>query len=103
MTNEELHRLARLGAKARLEELKRELNAIHAAFPDLRDGRAGRPKTGDTANGRNAAPNSKGAVEGVVAKRRRPKISREARQRIAAAQRRRWAEWRAKKGNGANR
>ena len=37
----------------------------------------------------------KEALEGAVT-RRRPKMSRQARKRIAEAQRRRWAEWRAK-------
>lgn len=40
LTREELQRLARLGAKARLEELRREEAAIRRAFPDLFGGRA---------------------------------------------------------------
>ena len=39
MTREELQRLARLGAKSRLEELRREESAIRRAFPDLFGGR----------------------------------------------------------------
>ena len=39
MTREELRRLARLGAKSRLEELRREESAIRRAFPDLIGGR----------------------------------------------------------------
>ena len=39
LTNEELQRLARLGAKSRLEELRREEAAIRRAFPDLFGGR----------------------------------------------------------------
>ncbi len=35
----ELQRLARLGAKARLEELRAEEGAIRRAFPDLARGR----------------------------------------------------------------
>jgi hypothetical protein len=35
LNREDLHRLARLGAKARLEELHRETTAIRQAFPDL--------------------------------------------------------------------
>jgi hypothetical protein len=34
---------ARRGAEARLAELNQEIAAIHAAFPDLRRGRVGRP------------------------------------------------------------
>ena len=40
----ELHRLARLGAKSRLEELRQEEAAIRRAFPDLVGGR-GRQST----------------------------------------------------------
>ena len=39
LTREELRRLARLGAKSRLEELRREESAIRRAFPDLFGGR----------------------------------------------------------------
>lgn len=39
LTREELQRLARLGAKSRLEELRREESAIRRAFPDLFGGR----------------------------------------------------------------
>jgi hypothetical protein len=42
-----------------------------------------------------------GAVEGV--RRRRPKMSREARKRIAEAQKKRWAAWKAKQGTAATR
>jgi hypothetical protein len=38
LTREELHQLARLGAKARLDELRREEAAIRKAFPDLSGG-----------------------------------------------------------------
>jgi hypothetical protein len=50
LTREELQRLARLGAKARLEELRREEAAIRRAFPDL-FGRGG----GHSASGSGAA------------------------------------------------
>ena len=35
LSRQELHRLARLGAQARLEELRREEAAIRQAFPEL--------------------------------------------------------------------
>ena len=35
LTRNELERLAKLGAKSRLDELKREEAAIRSAFPDL--------------------------------------------------------------------
>jgi hypothetical protein len=40
LNRDELRRLARLGAKARLEELQREEKAIRGAFPDLFKGKA---------------------------------------------------------------
>ena len=39
LSRSELQRLARLGAKSRLEELRREEAAIRRAFPDLFRGR----------------------------------------------------------------
>ncbi len=42
LSRSELQRLARLGAKARLEELRSEEAAIRRAFPDLFGGGAGR-------------------------------------------------------------
>ena len=39
LNREQLQRLARLGALARLEELRREEAAIRRAFPDLMGGR----------------------------------------------------------------
>ena len=45
LSREELNRLARLGARARLEELRREEAAIRRAFPDLvRGSAAARPR-----------------------------------------------------------
>jgi len=85
MTREELRRLARIGAEARLEALQREISTIYAAFPELRSG-------GSTPN-----PFSEGvrqALQGAVT-RRRPRLSLQARKRIAEAQRKRWAELKA--------
>ncbi|HEY7791564.1 MAG TPA: hypothetical protein VIC33_13690 [Vicinamibacterales bacterium] len=42
LSREELHRLARLGAEARLQELRREEANIRQAFPDLFRAGAGR-------------------------------------------------------------
>ncbi len=81
MTKETLNRLARLGAAARLAELRAEIAEILRDFPGLtaagatrRRGRAGRKKA-----------------------RRRRKLSAEAREKIAAAQRARWAKVKAAK------
>jgi hypothetical protein len=92
MTRDELRRLARIGAEARLETLEREIAAIYQVFPDLRRERS------------SAAPNPytagvRGAVEGAVTRQRRPPLSLQARKRIARAQRKRWAEWKAKQAS----
>ena len=97
MTQAELLRLARLGAAARLQELQREAEAIYTTFPHLRSGRPVRAQNPHTADVQTAVSGVRGAVQGAV-KRRRPKMSREARKRIAEAQRRRWAEWKANSG-----
>jgi len=77
LSRSELQRLARLGAKSRLEELRQEEDAIRHAFPDLFGGR-GRGK----------------AVDRTPVKRRRRrrgKLSAAGRAAISAAQRKRWA------------
>jgi hypothetical protein len=95
MTPAELRRLARLGAETRLEALQREITSIHQAFPDLRNRRSTAAPNSHTAAVRSAVAGVTGVVEGAVT-RRRPTMSRQARQRIAEAERKRWAEWRAK-------
>ena len=78
LSRSELQRLARLGAKSRLEELRHEEAAIRRAFPDLFRGGRGRSK----------------AVDGTLVKRRRRrrgKLSAAGRAAISAAQRKRWA------------
>lgn len=81
LNQDQLQKLARLGAKARLDELRQEEAAIRAAFPDLFRGRPGR-KPGGAA---------KKATAGGRRRRRRGKLSAAGRAAIAAAQRRRWA------------
>jgi len=74
LSKEQLHDLARLGAKARLEELRAEIAALEALVGTSRAGRRARRT--------------------VVADRigrKRPTISPEGRARIAAAQKKRWA------------
>jgi hypothetical protein len=94
MTPAELHRLARIGAGARLQELEQERAAIFRTFPSLRRPAAA-PIPGVTSDG-------DGSAGPRTPRRRRRKRSLEARQRMAAAQRKRWAEVRAKKGTGGN-
>src|SRR5262245_31644811 len=73
----DLKSYARRGAEVRLGELKAEMDAIYAAFPDLRRGR----------------PSASGAAERqeTPVRRRRRRMSVAARRRIAAATKARWA------------
>jgi hypothetical protein len=73
LTREALHSLARLGAKARLEELRSEEAAIRKAFPDLSGG------------GRQAA-----GAGGAPARKRRP-MSDEKRQEVSERMKKYWA------------
>jgi hypothetical protein len=105
MTPAELHRLARLGAESRVAELQREIASLHQVFPDLRQRRSTAAPNPHTAGVRSAVAGVRKALEGGVT-RRRPKMSAQARKRIGDAQRKRWAEWKAKQagagqGDGA--
>jgi hypothetical protein len=75
LENNELQRLARLGAVARLEELRREEAALRAAFPNL--GSVGRGRT---------TP-----VKGRAPKRR-PPMSPAARKAVSVRMRKYWAD-----------
>jgi hypothetical protein len=77
-----LQTLAKLGAQARLTTLKSEMQAIYAQFPDLR-----------------TVARSVARAVGMDApvKRKRRKMSKAARLKIGAAQRKRWAAQRAAK------
>jgi hypothetical protein len=77
LSRDELQRLARLGAKSRLEELQREEAAIRGAFPDLFGRRRGRPAT---------APAAAGRV------RRRKGMSAAARKAVSIRMRKYWAD-----------
>jgi hypothetical protein len=76
----ELLRLARAGAEARIAQLEGEIAAIVARFPGLRRG------------GKQPGP-----ARAASSTDRRRTMSPAAKRRIAAAQRKRWAKWRAKK------
>jgi hypothetical protein len=79
LTQEQLQRLARLGAMARLEQIRQEEADIRAAFPELfgRRGRAG-AQSSDVTPTRRA--------------RKRPKMSAEARKAVSERMRKYWAE-----------
>ena len=73
---------ARRGAEARLAELREEMNAIHAAFPDLRRGR----------------PAAKADVAADVPTRRRRKgMSATARKAVSDRMKKYWAARRKEK------
>jgi hypothetical protein len=83
LNQEQLRRLARLGAMARLAELRQEEAAIRAEFPEL-FGR-GRKSAGD-----GKAP--------VVRRRRRRAMTAAARKAVSDRMRKYWAERRKTKG-----
>ena len=89
----DLHKWATLGAGQRLRELREEITSIYRAFPGLRGTqgrRAAKGSRGPRATGATAA----GSGE-ALPKRRRRKMSAEARKRISDAQKARWAKQRA--------
>jgi hypothetical protein len=83
LNSEQLRRLARLGAIARLEQLKQEEAAIRAEFPEL------------FGRGRRAAIVADAAKPG---RRRRRKMSPAARKAVSERMRKYWAERRKGKG-----
>jgi hypothetical protein len=89
LNSDQLRRLARLGAIARLEQLRAEETAIRAEFPEL-FGRGKRQKATDTAA---AAPSRRGRG----GRRRRPKMSAAARKAVSERMRKYWAERRKSK------
>jgi hypothetical protein len=87
LNTEQLRRLARLGAIARLEQLRQEEGAIRAEFPEL----FGRGRRVGTANGT--------ASSGRGRKRRgRRTMSAAARKAVSDRMRKYWAERRKSKG-----
>jgi hypothetical protein len=85
----EIRTWALRGAERRLAEISEETRAIYAAFPELRGAPSVQRPNPYTAGVRQA-------IQGAVT-RRRPKLSADARKRIGDAQRKRWAEWKAKR------
>jgi hypothetical protein len=81
LSTEQLRRLARLGAIARLEQLKQEEAAIRAEFPEL------------FGRGRRA-----GVAEVAKPGRRRRQMSSAARKAVSVRMRKYWAERRKAKG-----
>ena len=79
LTQEQLQRLARLGAMARLEQIRQEEADIRAAFPEL-FGRRGRQAV------------VAGATEKAPIVRKRRKMSAEGRKAVSERMRKYWAE-----------
>ena len=77
LTQEQLQRLARLGAVARLEQIRQEEADIRAAFPEL----FGRGRSAQVVDGK---------VKGSARKRR--KMSADARKAVSERMRKYWAE-----------
>jgi hypothetical protein len=84
-------RLARLGAQARIDELRREEAAIRAAFPDVF---AGRPR------GRGAAAASEISGGRPGGRRKRRGMSAAARKAVSERMRKYWADRRRKAAKG---
>ena len=83
MTDDQMKRLARLGAAARLEQLQEELTALRAAFPGLGATRGRKP----------AAPAAK-----ATAPRKRRKMSAANRKAVSERMSKYWADRRRQKG-----
>ena len=96
MTDLDVKRWARMGAEVRLAELRQEMMTIFATFPELRQ-REGR-------QGRSAAPSSgrkgreQGSASSAAGGKKRRKMSAEARRKISAAQKARWAKQKGEEG-----
>ena len=83
LNQEQLRRLARLGAVARLEQLRQEEAAIRSEFPELFGGRRGKAK-GGKAKGTAAASRGR--------KRSRPAMTASQRKAVSERMRKYWAE-----------
>ena len=88
---EQLRRLARLGAMARLEQLRQEEAAIRAEFPELFGRGTRRADAG-------SAPAADGAATSTAGgRRRRRRMSPAARKAVSERMRKYWAERRKSK------
>ena len=93
LNTEQLRRLARLGAVARLQEIRAEETAIRAEFPELFSG--GAVRGGGRGRGRARAAASATAASGTDGggqTRRRRKMSAAARKEVSERMRKYWAD-----------
>jgi hypothetical protein len=100
MNDEQLRRLARLGAVARLEQIREEEAAIRAAFPELFGGSAPAGRRGRGRRGRPPAAATGAASASGGVRRRRRRMSAAARKAVSARMKRYWAERRKAKAAG---
>jgi hypothetical protein len=88
LTREELQRLARLGARARLDELQREEAAIRRAFPDLFGRGRGTGNRVGQAGGRTVGENDDA---NAPRRRKRSSMSAAARKAVSERMKKYWA------------
>lgn len=93
MADQDMRRWALKGAEQRLVEIAEEAAQIYATFPELRD----RGAAGSVPGGRGGRARKVEAAGDEQPRRRRRKMSREARKRISEAQKVRWAKQKATK------
>jgi hypothetical protein len=100
LTDEQLRRLARLGAVARLEQIKEEEAAIRAEFPELFGTSAqSRGRGRGRRRGRPPASESAGAAPAARRRARRP-MSSAARRAVSVRMKKYWADRRKAKAAG---
>jgi hypothetical protein len=90
-----VHEFARIGATARIKELQAEIASIRRDFPAL--GASGGESTMVSPPRKPGRPAANLAAKGPSPRRRRRKMSAEARKKISEAQKKRWAAQKAKK------
>ena len=87
LSREELRRLASLGARARLAELRSEEAAIRGEFPELAAKQPSAPE-----------PAAESAPAAPVRRRRKRRMSAEAREAVSVRMKKYWADQRKAKG-----
>jgi hypothetical protein len=99
MADQDMRAWALKGAEQRLVEMGQEAKAIYAAFPELREG--GLVGNGARRTGRPRREEADSTID-APRKRRRRKMSKEARRKISEAQKARWAKQNGRNADGAN-
>jgi hypothetical protein len=102
LSDEQLRRLARLGAVARLEQIKDEEAAIRAEFPELFGGSAAASGRGRGRRGRRGRPPASESAGAPAARRRagRPAMSEAQKRAVSVLMKKYWAERRKAKASG---